>query len=497
MIEIPAKKSIEKRKLASLLGDFSDLELKRLMRFLKSPYHNNNQQVVKLLAWLRKYKLAFDSPNLTEAAITRQLFGKRPVKAEELQAVYSKLSRLVEDFLITEQLKRQPRWRKKQLIEVWSNRNYKHFKRETLQLIEALQNQVTYKTEKDYLLLYQLQHQLWFHEETEKLTNDQTALLQSQIDLDHFYQLQKLQFAAVLAGRANFLNTETEGLLQELKSQFLNNANFEYAEYKLLYQLICQLHLSGKVADYQTLKTKVKAVFPLLSKDHQINLLVHLVNFVIQYRLSKSELSERDIFELYQLGVEHQLFLEKGKMRDIEFTNICIAGFLLEETDWTRQFIEEQGAYLPIEKQDIVLPFVQAYGAFFSGEFEKVIELLRQVRPDHQLTYYCRIKSLLIRAYFECVLNDIGTYDRSLPYELEAFKKLMERNKKNTAIRTQAYLNFIAVTRKLIPLLKEVNDRGKFIKKIRKMLDKTKPIIFKAWLVEKFKALEEVAPQQP
>ena len=346
------------------------------------------------------------------------------------------------------------------------------------------------------MVAYQLRHQLWFHEQTEKLTNDQTDLMQSQTDLDDFYQLQKLQFTAVLAGRANFLNTTTEAQLQKLKKQFLENNGKDKNVYKLLYKNVCQLHLSGKVADYYELKAKVVAHFSFLSKDHQINLLVHLVNFVIQYRLSKTGLGERDIFELYQLGVQHQLFLQKGKMRDIEFTNICIAGFLLGETDWTERFIIEQGGYLPIEKQAIVLPFVQAYGAFFSGNYEKVIELLRQVLPDHQLTYYCRIKSLLIRAYFKCVLYNIGTYERSLPYELEAFKKLMERNKKNTAIRTKAYLNFIGIVKKMTSLLMITNNRKPTVKKIQKALNKTKPIIFKSWLVEQLNELKEVAPKQ-
>ncbi|MEM6319533.1 MAG: hypothetical protein AAF960_17810, partial [Bacteroidota bacterium] len=59
------KKTIEKTKLIKLLSSFSSLEWKRFGRFIQSPYHNTNEQIVALYFYLKK-AAPFDNPELLE-----------------------------------------------------------------------------------------------------------------------------------------------------------------------------------------------------------------------------------------------------------------------------------------------------------------------------------------------------------------------------------------------------------------------------------------------
>jgi len=452
------EKATKKPKAFKLIGSFTPLELKRFGRFLQSPYHNTNKAVVLLFDQLKKYYPNFDSNKLTAEKLFAKVYEKQAFNAAKLQHLYAHLSALAEDFLLTEYLAAEQQKKRALLVEVLAKRNFDLFQKEAHKLIREINNKPIYKEATDYLILHQLQHLLWYHLETEKFTANQSSLLDSQIHLDTYFRLKKLGFATSLAVRSNYLNTQSAPLLAELKNQFIDKEKNNSIEYELLFTKIFQLHQAGDLESYLDLKHHVFLNFDQLSVNHQNNFLLHLINFVISFKQSNEVLPADELWQLYKLGVTKKLFIQNDRMRDIEFANICIAGFHSKKEAWTQEFIAEHQQYLLPTETEYLIPFVEAYGQFFNQKFEKVIELLSKVNPTNNLKYLCRIKSLLIRAFFECILLQKGNYMTVLQAQLDSFKKLMERNQKNAAIRTSAYLNFIILCKKLLPLLdKQMN----------------------------------------
>lgn len=482
------KKSFKNSRLIQLISTLSVLEMKRFNRFLQSPYVTTNPDILKLFNLLKKFYPDFSTSKFNEQRIYQRLYGKEEAHKNKLQDLFFKLLRCLESYLLETYLDQHQQERAVLLTAAIGERTYLYNKQKTQKLTEELNHKKQWRTATDYYDLFQLNHNLWFHPETQKLTEDDSLLILSQENLDNAYLLHKLEFIAALSGRAKFLNTQSAGLLVKLKQQFLKNNPLFKNEYKLLFLEIIQLHELGDLTSYQSFKKHLLRVYPKLEPEYRKNFLLHLINFAINFNLREKSIPLQDIFELYQIGVAEKVLINNGKIRDIEFANICITGFRLGQDKWTNEFIEQYQTYLIDSEKAVLLPFVSAYEKLFNKDFEGVIETLKFLKPKQQLNYYPRIQALLIRAFFECVHHKIANYDLILNTYLTNFKKLMERNKKRNALKIDAYLNFIKIVNNLISLLKQPDDEKAF-DNTKLLLSETSPLIFQSWLNEK---LEEI-----
>ena len=489
------KKNLKKSRLIQLISTLSILEIKRLGRFLKSPHFNSNKDIVRLFEVLKKHYPHFSASKLDELYLYHKIYGKEDYQKAKLQDLFSKMLRLVESYILDAYLDKQQGKREVLLTEALGERLYKFNLQKTNKLIDALSKKGNWRTADDFYQMYQLSHNLWYHPATEKLTNDHSLLSASQDYLDHAYLLEKLAYIAALSSRATFLNTHADTFLDDLKIKHLDNPAIANNEYKLLFLKVIQMHESKNLESYKNFKTHLFKVENKLTLDHRKNFLLHLINFGINFRLAGEGISTKEIFELYQIGVQEQFFIKNDHLRDIEFTNICIFGFRLGQDEWVNNFINHHQCYLLELERTYLLPFVEAYQKLFNKEFESVIDLLKDVQPKHHLKYHSRIQSLLIRAFFECMLHNIGDYKNVLNAYLTNLKMLMNRNKKNTALKTGAYLNFIKILKKLIPLLNSSFDEIAH-KQVTQLLNDTKPLIFKGWLVEKLAEIEIAASKK-
>ncbi len=481
---MPDKKNAKKSRLIQLICTLSKLEMKRLGRFLQSPYVNTNSDIILLFELIKKYYPDFSVTKFNEEKIHQRIYGKIPFRKEKIQDLFSKLLRMVESYLLDAYLEKHQQQREVLLTAALGERHYVYHQQKMNKLTTTLKAKKEWRTETDYYQLFQLSHNAWYHSKTEKLTADHSLLVASQDYLDNAYLLRKLEFMASLSGRAKFLNTQSETLLAALKGNFMESTLPLKNEYELLFKKVIQLHESENLANYHAFKVHLLKIYPKLTRDYQKNFLLHLINFAINFSLQDEAIPIEEIFELYKIGVSEQIFLNNGQIRDTEFTNICITGFKLGYVEWVTAFIESHQQYLQESERIYLLPFVKAYHKLFTKDFEEVIKLLRNIKPKQHLKYHSRIQSLLIRAFFECKLHNIGHYEHVLTSYLNNLKLLMERNSKNTALKIDAHLNFIRFVKKLISLLDHPFEE-KIFTETKLLLETTKPLILKSWLIEK------------
>lgn len=473
-----SEKSIENYKLIKLLSSFSLLEWKRFGRFVQSPYHNSNQHIVGLYIVLKK-AFPFDiNKNLEQERIYKKVFGIVPFKLSKFQNLCSDLYELATDFIVDIHLKKEKQQKKKLVVEALSRRNYELFKGASQQLIKEVETQDYFLDADDFLLLYQLNDKLFHHIERDKYTIQKEEFENSWKYLNAFYQHIEVAFKAENRGSQNFLNQNIDST---------NTPNNQLTE---LFHRVLNLHKSKESSVYFELKRDVLKHWRKLKTQHKTDLLVHLLNFSFTEELLQNEFGSKEALNLYKIGIEDKLFIINGKMRDIEFINISILGFKSKKEDWTINFIETHQQYLSEEVKDFLVPLVLAYNANSKKDYQKVIYLLSKVNPTNNLLYLEKIKSLLIRAYFEGVIKGDSAYLIPLNYEMDSLRKMLKRNNKLSKIKTNARINFLNLTKSLLKLHFDNPLDANQIKAFELLLANTKPLLLGDWLREKLLELK-------
>lgn len=467
------RKTIKKTKLIKLLSSFSTLEWKRFGRFVQSPYHNSNQKVIRLYEYL-KNAFPFDNDKaLEQDRIYKKVYGDLSFKPNNLQSLCSLLYGLASDFVIDVHLQKENRKREKILIDALSERNYELFKGASQQLIKEVETQEYFLDEEDFLLLYQLNGGLHFHIEKDKFTIQKPTFEKSWSYLNAFYTNINLQYVAENRGAQNILNQNKNlGL------------NFSIQLTKLFEEIV-SLHKTKKSIIYFQLKDKLLKNWDKLKTKHKTNLLVHLLNFSLTNSLINKEFGYSEAMSLYKIGLKDKLFIINGRMRDIEFINISVIGFKYESEEWGNNFIKNYQKYLNQETKSFLVPLAYSYNAIFQNDYERVVELLRDVKPLNNLLYLSKIKMLLIRAYFEGIVRGNDEYHSLIYYEMKSSKKMMERNDKLSSLKVTAMLNFLELGKQLLDLHIKNNLHIEELLAIEKLMSKTQPLELASWLKEK------------
>lgn len=476
-----SKKTIKKTKLIRLLKTFSPLEWKRFGRFVQSPYHNSNQTIIKFFTVLKKLFPFETEEGLEQESVFKKVFGKKEFKSSKFQNLCSDLYGLAEDFLIDVYLQKEKRQRKKVLVDALSERDYELFKGESQKLIQEIETQKWFLGSNDFLLLYKLNDQFHHHLETEKFTSNQIALERTWRYLTAFFENEMAQINAENATAKNFI-------IREKGTTTINQDKL-----KILFLEIAKLHEVKQTELYFTIKENILHNWDFINKKNKTDLLVHLINFSITNEVLQKNFGYTETFQLYKIGVEEKLFIINGNMRDVEFINIGIVGFALKENNWTDQFIENNQNYLSHEVREFLIPLIYAYKANYNQDYALVIELLSTLNPINQLNYLHKIKSLLIRSYFEGILHGKEAYWNPLNHEMESLKKMMLRNNKLSPLKIKGNINFLKLTKKLVNLYWNKKVMFHQIHSFELLLENTKPLLLKDWLKKKFEEIKSVA----
>ena len=110
-------------KLIILLKTLSKEEFRRLGKFLKSPFFNYSKPVLSLYEILKNYFPTFESPKLTQENISRKVYPNTTFNPNKFWQLTSKLTRIIEKFIVIIELEVTPSKEEKLLIQSLANRN--------------------------------------------------------------------------------------------------------------------------------------------------------------------------------------------------------------------------------------------------------------------------------------------------------------------------------------------------------------------------------------
>ncbi|HRI79086.1 MAG TPA: hypothetical protein PLR06_06065, partial [Cyclobacteriaceae bacterium] len=148
-------------KLLRQLRILTPPELKRLLRFLKSPFYNATPAIVKLYLLLREYYPEFASPVLTKERVFRKMFPGKAYDHQKLLNLMSDFTTLLEQYLVALQLEKEEMEQKKLLVQAYSERPdcYDVFEKKLWELDKSLnaqpyRDELYFQEKKNLNLLY-------------------------------------------------------------------------------------------------------------------------------------------------------------------------------------------------------------------------------------------------------------------------------------------------------------------------------------------------------
>lgn len=477
-------------KLTKLLSTLSRKELTRFKEFVHSPYFNKHKEVQALIRYFDQIFPRFDERNCHRLRIFKKIFPKEIHDQAKLAVVFTYAQRLIEEFLVLEQIKNDNYLKNSALLKgLRQKKQFKLYESKLEKTKKALQEHPIRDSsyhQKEYKLAVEADY---FYTTIRRKGRDQ-SLYRQLSSLDHYYLAEKLKAAVEVQIRRKILK-------QEYINPMMKSVLDTVQEHQTLYQKVPAIDLYYRVflminheeTDYyfdalETLQAKEK-FFP---KEELATIYNYFQNYCIAQINNNNPTFLKEIFLLYQLQLQQELIFEDGYLSDLHYKNIVTTGIRLEELAWVKHFIEQYRLALRPEVQENAYSFNLASYYHAVGEYDQVLALLQEVVYS-DFRYNLGAKALLLRTYYEQ-----ESYE-ALYSLVDSTLQFLQRNEQLADARRTGYYNLFRLTRKAAQL----NANWSYWKaakwtrewaRLHQEVEEGKAIFNKAWLLQQLEKLK-------
>lgn len=473
---------MQSSKLLKLLKLLNKEECRRFKKMLQSPFFTANKHLVKIYDYLIKGYPEFASPKLDKALVFAHLFPKIKYNDNKLRMLLREFTRQLEDFLIIKEVRENEEARKKQLVHIYGQRNQMElFKKGTFQLLEEMEA-MPIKDKNHFFEQQQLIQELVYHPATSELKERYSLQLDMMENLEIHYWTNKVWLSCNLLSIQKFLEVEYAIKDLAISAEKLPKKYFEKHPPLDTYIKSFQFLKSPSPSHYFEFKSAYLNNLNKMKESDQRDLFSYALNYSILQHNQGNFLFSKESFEWLKFGLNNQFLIESNRIDDSIFTNTCLLALRLDAINWADQFIKTYEIYLDKSNKKDTIKLCEAYILFYEKKYLHLITFLKNYKFKH-FKDILRIKSLLLRSYFELFLEKNSYFNIFLSYSY-SYEKFIRRDEMSSKIVIETYINLIDTTRKIAKLIKEGKWNSDWKSKIKEKI-KGEKIILKQWLLEK------------
>ncbi len=445
-----------KSKLVKILKSLSKEEMKYLGWFVKSDYFNTDENLVVFYEYLKRYYPGFDSTKFTKEVVFQHIFTKDSYDDAKMRNLMSKMTQLLEEYLVCLEWKQDKFVRDKLLIDAFERRNidFDEFKKLTNGLIGEI-GSLPFRDEDYFLLNMELQKKLYY-QSTAIGANGTDKIIEDASDcLNNFYSLSRLK-----------MMNEISSLMASKSIAKSIKKNKEFDENNILlkiYNNIAELYEQKSEAIYFATKTVFLSNINEIRRSEQKFVIKYLLEFAIREVRSDSKYL-REIFELYKIAHENEILENYGIISNATFVNIVMAASVIGEFAWCRLFLAECQVKIESKTRKEMIALGEGFVAFYNKNYSTVIDLISNLNFKGVL-YQLLAKSLSLKSYFELFLLDNSYFSFVKSYS-ESFEKYVSRNPDIGSRKSSSYTSYVKFVRKLAGLIHQSElsvDRKKLL----------------------------------
>ena len=463
-------------KLMTTIKSLSDKEIREFSKFLKSPYFNHDQHIVKLYAYIRRFHPFWESPKLEKERVFKKLFKGEPYVVRKMNDVMSDLYLKLEDYLVLKELEKHSTERDILLIRAFESKNLSNFffngiKKATTKLEKQSEKEIDF-----YYHQFVLGKEGYLHEDLSLFTRtgqkQERNFLQILLkNLDQFYFRTKLRFFKEVRVHERTAKLTYENPLMPEILKLIREDLSSHSFITRVYSSLFLLREEPSKDAYWELKKLIFENIALIPREELHELTSSLIHYNNSKMKSESEtlVFAKEIFAISKFQLAHDLMVFEGIIAPGVFLNTVSIATGLMEIEWAERFINDFSEYLSDKERDNARGIAIAKLHYSKGAYDVAIQELNLI-THKQIHYSVNARVLEIQCYF--MQNDIDRTSTTC----DRFTRYLNRKKEFSGKFKVELLNFISFMRKLI----RVNRPTKEV--LLKQLAETKDIISKAWL---------------
>lgn len=460
-------------KLFALFSALEKKEVHRLRKFLRSPYHNQREDVLRLYTFLReRYPLTLIPK---EIEISAQVYPKETFNEVQVRLVMSYLYRRIKRFLILESLEENHFEQNMILLKIFRDRGLAKGVKET---VLAANREVAQSPQREANYYYRKfrVHEGQYQTPVERSDGDfQTNFQQLSGHLDHFYIFSKLKYACGILNHQRLFKVKYDiRLLEEVVRVVEAESLWEKPAIGMYYYVYKLLTAADSEPFFDLLMELVRKEQQVLLPNGVTSIYLFAINYCIRKVNIGDEKFRQVLFDLYLEALEKGLLLKDGELAPWSYKNIVSIGLKVNALNEVEAFLERYRAHLPVDRRESFYQYGLAELFLAKGAFSQVIEGLNPVQfRDPLMALNARIT--LIKAYYE-----LGDYDL-IEYQLDSFKHFLKR-KEIVSYHRDNYRAFALHCKAMIQLGPSDHPRRKGL--IRR-IEEEKKLVGKEWLLQK------------
>jgi hypothetical protein len=467
---------LQNSKLLTLLATLGPWQLKSFEKYVRSPFFNVNETVIKCLQEITLSYPSFD--DVSETKLFNALFGRVNFEHKQLRYVMTDLTLLLEDFLAYETYQQDPFLRKQLLLKNFKDKGLeKYFHQQAVQaaeIIEKSKNNIDdYKRR---MLLDEISFEFNRKQSGRSVDNSLQSLSDS---MDQYYLAQRLKYICEMLNRKNVLSEQYDIPSLNYITAFLKGNPSENPLIAVYSQVLLLLQNFDNEAQYTELK---KMVFSNLSKiavEELREIFVFLQNFCIRMINSGKEVYLLELFHIYEEMITNEIIFENNELEHHHFKNIITLALRLDKVKWAEDFILSTQGHLNKEIRKNALSYNMARVFYAQKRYREALRLMRSVEFS-DIFYHLDAKVLLIKIYYE-------TEDFEPLLSLIASSGIyLRRSKLISDYQRGIYINFLNYVRKMARC--KAGDNVD-VKVLLSNIDQKKDIADISWLKSKLLAL--------
>jgi hypothetical protein len=482
---------MERSNLISTLKSLSPEESREFGYFVRSPFFNRSQGVVKLYEYLRKQYPEFEKEKIERKYVYKKIFETKDYNDGFMRVLISNLTKLSEEYLTQINFKK---WHSTQKIfllnELGTRRLEKEFKKirkETEKLFNLTPpGDMNYYYDKGIFEDNVYFFNLYSMDKNKKIEDEEISLKRIIDNFTRFYLLASLTMYRKVLFKKNYTKMNVNLRFTEEILKILENHTGDFSDTPVIGLHLNEILLmtKGDKKYFDTLKNiyinKHETLTPIEAHSLQ-----NILQRYLSMQVYKGNLEyEKEKLELYKAAVrKKKILFPLVKQADPRlFTSITETALSFGEIKWTEDFINEHKHLLPPEVSETVLNICSAKVEFEKGNFEEALSLLNNVKTK-TLERVKEIKIILLKIYYEKAMYSEA--DKAL----DSSRHLLTRLKKtHTPMIYGSFMNFLQHYAILIKS-KEKNKIKKVLE-VEADLKKNKATIEYRWLKRKVQQLQ-------
>ena len=310
--------------------------------------------------------------------------------------------------------------------------------------------------------------------------------------LDDYYYLQKLKLASATANARHMYQQDDDPAALFLgffwESIDLNRLSPLARAYAHTVQMLTQ---ENPLPPFTALSDLLQQFGGEFEAEDAQELYQYALNFTIRKGNQGEQVYRAATGTLYRDLLDKGLLLINGGLPAQTMKNIVVTHCRLGKLDWVEGFIAAYRDRLVPGTDPAVVSYNVAVLAYFRKDYDRAIPRLKEVvsKLKNDIFFELDARIYLWKAYFEhydqLSLEEVDEMERMY----DAFRLLIDRNKKLSDVHKQQYRNFIREFKRLLGLAQQAPLPTDKLIAFRDEHRELEPTFYQAWILEQANAL--------